>query len=155
MMIPFAFVLSAVFIPFAPWCSWQQAYPACPTLLTPGVCAGFSLKQQLGWTFPPQCIEYCSPRVSIPGTKGKSCPLLPLLSPCPGSYCCPSLAALLKSGSSSLRAKAHRALLFLPLFTAVSPCPWADLQQVLMHANEALNARGELKNTGVTSLTSL
>lgn len=61
--------------------------------------------------------------LSIPGTKGQSCLLLPLLSPCPGSYCCPSLATLPKSGSSSLRAKPHRALLFLPLFTAVSPCP--------------------------------
>lgn len=79
MMIPFVFVLIAVFIPFVPWCSWQQAYPACPTLLTPGVCAGFSLEQQLGWAFSPQCMEYCSPRVSIPGTKGQSCPLLPLL----------------------------------------------------------------------------
>lgn len=94
-----------------------------PTLLTPGLCDGISLKQQLGWAFSPQCMEYRSPRVSIPGTKGKSCPLLPLLSPCPGSYCCPSLAALPRSGSSSLRANPHRALLFLPPFTAVSPCP--------------------------------
>lgn len=126
-MIPFVLVLSAVFIPFVPWCSWQQAYPACPTLLTPGLCVGISLKLQLGWAFSPQCMEYCSPRVSIPGTKGKSCPLLLLLSPCPGSYCCPSLAALPRSGSSSLRANPHRALLFLPPFTAVSACPWADL----------------------------
>lgn len=43
------------------FCSWQQAYPACPTLLTPGVCAGFSLKQQQGWAFSPQCMEHCSP----------------------------------------------------------------------------------------------
>lgn len=55
-MIPFVLVLSAVFIPFVPWRSWQQAYPACLTLLTPGLCGGFSLKQQLGWTFSPQCM---------------------------------------------------------------------------------------------------
>lgn len=87
---------------------------------TEGLCWLFT---ETATEFSPQCIEYCSPRVSIPGTKRQSCPLLPLLSPCPGSHCCPSLAALPKSGSSSLRTNPHRALLFLPLFTAVSPCP--------------------------------
>lgn len=53
MMVPLVFVLSAVFIPHVPWYFWQQAYPACPTLLTLGVCVGISLKQQLSWTFSP------------------------------------------------------------------------------------------------------
>jgi len=52
--------------------------------------------------FIPQRVECCFTRVSIPGTKGQGCLFLPLLSPCQGPHCCQSLAALPKSGSSSL-----------------------------------------------------
>lgn len=70
---------------------------------TKGLCWLYAPKQQLSWTFFPQQIKYCLTRVSIPGTKGRSCLFLPLLSPCLGPRCCQSLAALPKSGSSSLK----------------------------------------------------
>lgn len=86
-----SFVFLAAGIPCLPYLAHSK-----------GLCWLFTLKQQLSWTFFPQRISYCFARVSIPGTKGQGCLFLSLLSLCPRPHCCQSLAALPKSGSSSL-----------------------------------------------------
>lgn len=142
----------------SPFLFLAAATPCLPYLAYPnGLCWLFTLKLQLSQTFFSQHIAYCFPRVSVPflawrGKAAFSYPSFPLaltLIAVKVLQLSPNLAA------APLRTNQHTVLLFLPLFTGVSPCPWVDLLQALMHANEALSARAELRNKEVTSLTSL